>query len=181
MRRSWGMPSKKGETVDITATSNPEIPICQSGKYHTITPKLVRMLQKVNCVVNQQLSSSQCQTTYTEVNVGSGIDHLPPREFGPEDLFDMLVNRCTRVRGFISLLVTTTEISSATLFVHCIHLRAAAQSYQLFRKPLHVPSTQTLDIFYNNLETVKIQRRDSIEGYVKEDKSPFEEGVDRVC
>ena len=52
---------------------------------------------------------------------------------------------------------------------------------ELLRKPLHVPSAQTLDIFDDDLETRKVHGGDSVECDVEEDEGPFEEGVDSVC
>lgn len=40
------IPRRKGEMVDMTATSKPEIPMYHRGKYQTTTPRPVRIVQK---------------------------------------------------------------------------------------------------------------------------------------
>ena len=56
----------------------------------------------------------------------------------------------------------------------------AGTSYQLLRKPLHVPSSETLHIFHYYFKAIEIQRGNGVEGDIKEYEGPFEEGVDRV-
>lgn len=50
----------------------------------------------------------------------------------------------------------------------------------LLRKPLDVPSTQSLYVFDDQLETRKVQGSDGIESYVEQHEGPFKERVDRV-
>jgi hypothetical protein len=47
-RRIGVIPSKTGEIDDMTATSYPEMPMFQRGKYQTTTPRDVNTVQKMN-------------------------------------------------------------------------------------------------------------------------------------
>jgi hypothetical protein len=51
---------------------------------------------------------------------------------------------------------------------------------RLSRKPLHVPLAHALDILDNQLERIKVQRGDGVEGDVQNNQRPLEEGVDGV-
>ena len=53
----------------------------------------------------------------------------------------------------------------------------AGTSYQLLRKPVHVPSGETFDIFYYQLEATEVYCSDGVEADIEEDEGPFEEGV----
>lgn len=56
----------------------------------------------------------------------------------------------------------------------------AGTSYQLLWKPLHVPSGQALNIFYDQLKAAEVHCSDSVETNIEEDEGPFEKGVDGV-
>lgn len=53
-------------------------------------------------------------------------------------------------------------------------------SYQLFWKPLDVPSADALYILDLKFEAIKVPSCYCIKGNVEEDERPFEEGVDGV-
>lgn len=47
----------------------------------------------------------------------------------------------------------------------------------LFRKPLHVPSANTSNVFHDQLESGEVNGRDCVKSDVEEDKRPLEEGI----
>lgn len=56
--------------------------------------------------------------------------------------------------------------------------RSAVPSYiYLLRKPLHIPSASSLNISDNKLEAFEIEGGDGIETNIKQDHSPFKEGI----
>ena len=50
----------------------------------------------------------------------------------------------------------------------------------LLGKPLHVPFTMSLDVFYHKLKPFKVHRCHCIKADVKQDQRPFEESIYRV-
>lgn len=84
--------------------------------------------------------------------------------------------------SFSNISSVTRSLSLSTHFASALAFVCGASTpYQLFRKPRHVPSAQTLDVFDHQLETAEIQGCHGVKGNVKEDESPLEEGIDGVC
>ena len=45
---------------------------------------------------------------------------------------------------------------------------------------MDIPSCSTCYVFYDELKSLKVERRDSIKSNVEQYQGPFEKGVDRV-
>ena len=46
---------------------------------------------------------------------------------------------------------------------------------------MNIPSTEALDIAYNDFEAGEVVHCDRVKGHIEQNQSPFKEGVDRVC
>jgi len=93
--------------VDITATSKPEIPMYHSGKYQTVTPRPVRIVQNESCnCLSKVVIGKGMQSTYAKVDISDRIKERRPREAAVEHLTDGLVlfllKDCVRDTLFVS-------------------------------------------------------------------------------
>jgi hypothetical protein len=63
---------------------------------------------------------------------------------------------------------------------HVYFANGCSGSQRLSGKPLNVPLARTLDISNLNSEGTEIESRHGVEGHIKDDQRPLEEGVSRV-
>jgi hypothetical protein len=95
------------------------------------------MDQKVNCtVINvDQGRSLHPKLTYSKVDVRSSISQFRPGEACVKNLSNGLV-----FDFFYRTIYSTLVVAASKIYQPNSHIHEASTSYQLFRKPLHVPS-----------------------------------------
>lgn len=81
--------------------------------------------------------------------------------------FDYFVCGCFE----LSVVVPLTDSSLQHRTLCTVHLKC------LFRKPLHIPSTNSFYIPHHQFKSVKIQRCYRVESDIEDDQRPFKEGI----
>jgi hypothetical protein len=87
------MARNTGEITAAIATSYPEIPMCQRGKYHTRTGSPVAMVQKTNYDQNlatRQLTVTKIECPYPVINITGSVKNLSPEEAFTKSIADGL-------------------------------------------------------------------------------------------